>query len=464
MRKLALWVSFVAALSLSVSAVLSYTQQVGGGFQELRSKGIQPTPWYVPPEKFVPLPSVELDGSVAPNTLVNSLEVCGGRGIVQSETSITASGDIVLIAFNDSRGFFCPNRSTLGWGYSLDGGKTFADGGTLPGGRTPWSNGDPWVVTAPDGSFYISGISTNFNGMSVSHGYFDGKGISWSDPVQAIRPGGSIDKEAMAVDQNTGTVFMAYSRSQIIEVVRSEDEGQTWSAGVRPGSNGIGALPLVGPDSTLYVFWLFGWPNPTQFIRFSRSDDGGQSFTAPLNITNVCVVNVPGFSRGQMPAFPMAAIDQSGGDFNGRLYLTWHSSCSGQGEVYLSWSDDYGETWSKPVIVNDDGTFAIQFSPTVSVDEYGTVSVAFYDRRENPGTAITNVYFAQSFDGGATFSENVRLTDTPTNWAATASDITPNLGDYMYSVTAGSDVLVTWSDGRAGHPDAYFTRITPPKK
>src|SRR5262249_23838742 len=113
--------------------------------EEADGDGIQPTPWYVPPEEFVPgaNPTVILDAAIGPNTLVNSRDLCAGRGLVQSETSMTVYGDVIVAAWNDARGFFCANRSTLGWAYSFDGGQTFTDGGTLPGGQRPWSNGDP---------------------------------------------------------------------------------------------------------------------------------------------------------------------------------------------------------------------------------------------------------------------------------------------------------------------------------
>jgi hypothetical protein len=64
-------------------------------------------------------------------------------------------------------------------------------------------------------------------------------------------------------------------------------------------------------------------------------------------------------------------------------------------------------------------------------------------------------------DGGATFSQNIQVADVATTWGAMASDTTPNFGDYITSVSVGTDVLVTWSDGRNGDPDIYFARITP---
>jgi hypothetical protein len=161
-----------------------------------------------------------------------------------------------------------------------------------------------------------------------------------------------------------------------------------------------------------------------------------------------------------MPAFPSVAIDRSGGAFDGRIYVTFHSACSEvAGNIYLASSDDGGQTWTGSFVVDD--VTGIHFSPTVSVDSAGNVNVFFYDRRENPGTSTTNVYFAQSVDGGASFAPNIRVTEVATTWGSAASDITPNFGDYMTSLSLGTDVLITWSDGRSGDPDAYFARLTP---
>jgi hypothetical protein len=252
--------------------------------------------------------------------------------------------------------------------------------------------------------------------------------------------------------------------NQRVELVRSEDQAATWKAPrILPTPGGIGAFPIIDPLGRIYVSWLAGWPSSNQRLVISWSDDYGDTFSPSVEISRVCPFNVAGFSRGQVPAFPSVALDQSGGPTDGRLYVAFHSSCDGVGTAYLTWSDDGGQTWTLPAVVPDDETSAIHFSPTVSVDPVGTVNVFFYDRRDNPGTGITNVYFAQSFDGGVTFEPNILVTDVATNWSATPSDITPNFGDYMSSMSIGTDVLVNWSDGRNGDPDSFFARLSPAK-
>jgi len=136
-----------------------------------------------------------------------------------------------------------------------------------------------------------------------------------------------------------------------------------------------------------------------------------------------------------------------------KLVVAWQVNAS------VAYSDDGGQTWTGSFVVDD--VTGIHFSPTVSVDSAGNVNVFFYDRRENPGTSTTNVYFAQSADGGATFAPNIRVTEVATTWGSIPSDITPNFGDYMTSLSVGTDVLITWSDGRNGDPDSYFARLTP---
>lgn len=438
-----------------------------GEEEEGDGDGIEPAPDYVPPEPFVPgaQKRVGLEAAVGANTLVNSRDLCGGRGNTQSETKFAVYGDVIVAAFNDSRGFYCPNRSTVGWAYSLDGGASFTDGGTLPGGLSVWSNGDPWVVATQDGTFFVSGISHNFVGMSVSRGTITEDGISWGDPVQATFGSSGTDKEALAYDPTTDFLYMVYDvNTARVELVRSEDRGDTWTTPrVLPFPAGIGAFPVIDAGGRIYVFWNNGWPSSSERMLVSYSDDYGDTFSSPVVIAPVCAFNVPGFSRGSVPAFPSVAIDQSGLDFDGRLYLTYHSGCQGPGNAFLTYSDDGGLSWSEPGVVPDDDSGGIHFSPTVSVDANGTVNVFFYDRRDNPGTGITNVYFAQSFDGGDTFEPNILVTEVATNWSATASDITPNMGDYMSSASVGTDVLVNWSDGRSGDPDSYFARISAAK-
>jgi hypothetical protein len=46
----------------------------------------------------------------------------------------------------------CPDQFQLrGWSYSLDSGRTFTDGGRLPGAEV--LGGDPWLAAGPNDTF-----------------------------------------------------------------------------------------------------------------------------------------------------------------------------------------------------------------------------------------------------------------------------------------------------------------------
>src|SRR5438445_770387 len=118
---------------------------------------------------------------------------------------------------------------------------------------------------------------------------------------------------------------------------------------------------------------------------------------------------------------PEIAVDKvPGGPHEGRLYAAWAQPQSivvdatvdfgryGRDfDVWLAHSDDDGVSWSTPIKVNDDGTTADQFFPSLRIDTAGTVHVAFVDRRENPDVAQFDVYYALAVDGR--ISRNVRV-------------------------------------------------------
>lgn len=95
----------------------------------------------------------------------------------QSETSISASGNNVVEAWNDATGFFAgcgsPNykEELTGYGFSSNGGKSFTDLGGLPNGNcssgSRWE-GDPSVGTYSNSGFTYFYISSLYACSSTS--------------------------------------------------------------------------------------------------------------------------------------------------------------------------------------------------------------------------------------------------------------------------------------------------------
>jgi len=403
---------------------------------------------------------VSLDAAVGPNTLVNDRTLCpNGRGLIQSETSIAVAGNVVVAAFNDSRGVCEPDQhAAVGWGFSLDNGDTWTDGGTLPMSRQ-MNNGDPWVGVSPDGqTFYLTGLFNGYQGFGFHRGTVTDTGIDWNFVTVVSFPGVSVlhDKEAIAVNPNTGRIHLTYTRFQggstSIQSTYSDDQGDTWTPQVLVyAGNCQGSFPAI--DGQGNVFVAFQAP---PFIRVYRSLDGGDSFQ-PVATFPFSASGVPFMDRSS--DFPQVAIDTSGLGFNGFVYVVWHSSSGGNTRPMIAHSEDGGDTWTDPIPVNQDDVVSYHWWPSVSVDANGTVNVIYLDRRNNPGTGLTDLFLSQSTDGGYTFTDTL-VTDVTASWQGIMSD--PGFtyaGDYLRGVTQGTSLYAVWPDVRNRDPDVYFSRI-----
>jgi hypothetical protein len=281
------------------------------------------------------------------------------------------------------------------------------------------------------------------------------------------------------------------------------------------GNSGVlqqSSAPAVGPNGAMYVVWQFG---PTfnagystnAAIKVARSLDGGVTFDAPVTVAAINSMRqnpFVGFNRNRINDHPRIAVDTTG-THRGRVYVTYYSAlqpatspgsvdcpgsvpttatCVGQSlirsQAFLSFSDDQGLTWSQPTAIAPlaENTVLKRLWPVVSVEPNGTVDVTYYESREqdaqngsvctvrvsrNPliyrtgdAHSLVNTFWVQSHDGGVTFSAPLRVSSATSDWCTTVSDVTPNFGDYIGSVSAIGRVLSTWADGRNGVPDTFY--------
>jgi hypothetical protein len=181
----------------------------------------------------------------------------------------------------------------------------------------------------------------------------------------------------------------------------------------------------VGSAGQVYVAWADRGTNDT-IVR--RSLDGGLTWDQAVQ-ANSGSVRHPGIDRLRtcesgsfrptlngdirMLAQAWMAVDTSGGPFNGNIYLVWaHDPPGGvdNSDVYFTRSNNGGVTWAPEMPVGG-GTPTDQFEPFVEVSGTGTVSIAWYDRRNDPNNLGVDVYTTFSTDGGATLGPPLTLTD-----------------------------------------------------
>lgn len=287
------------------------------------------------------------------NTVANDTTGDHAAG-TQSENTIVAFGRFVVAGWNDS---FDPGgpRSFSGYGYSVDGGRTWKDGGILPHGTDDQLLGDPSLAVDAKGNVYYAQLYARPGvalAVAVSRGRFMNDVLVFEKASVAALPTGrgQLDKEWIAVDKRTGMLYVSYtnfleSGGNQIEIVRSSDQGQTWTAPFVlsdvAAESVQGSRPAVGPNGELYVVYtVTDLTNFTDHMRILRSDDHGRSFGPRVNIgeragsaglsTNF-VSGPPGFNRGFGVEFPSIAVNH-GGERKGTVYVAWNEAVDWQAD------------------------------------------------------------------------------------------------------------------------------------
>src|SRR2546421_1465530 len=230
------------------------------------------------------------------------------------------------------------------------------------------------------------------------------------------------DKPMITADQNVSSPFRdnvyiawdAASGGSIgggVRLATSTDHGATFSTTRVDDPSGpgrsIGASPAVGPNGEVYVAWNDYASNA---IVFNSSSDGGRTWAQPETISRKTLpfdIRIPAESFRGALVYPSLDVDRSSGIHRGRIYCSWMDlTAANTTDIFISYSDNNGATWSAAASVTDQFLFAVdRFNHWMSVDPVtGDVNVAFYDtRNDTTGSRYqTDYYLARSTDGGST--------------------------------------------------------------
>lgn len=352
----------------------------------------------------------------------------------------------------------------VGIGYSFDRGSTWVD--TLFEGTNYYRDSDPGLTCDKYGNFYA--VILNYEDIGDSNALVvfrssDG-GISWEGPFIAVGPSYSNfeDKELITCDRTdspySGNLYISWTRfwEQNIYLVRSIDQGITWSQPVRVSalSGTQWSVPCVDKDGNVHVFWVdYNYPA----ILHDVSVDGGLTFGQD-NI--VQYIDQPDRTlNGNILTFsyPVPVCDiypQS--PFYGTIYVIYmDTGPGGDPDIFLTKSIDGGSNWTQRLRVNDDstGNGLDQFHPWACVDSTGVLTVIFYDRRLYSDNWKFDLFLTQSFDGGESFTPNIRVTTV---------SIDPNdfragvIGEYIGLDSFDGIPFPLWTDTRNSNQDAFF--------
>ncbi len=127
-------------------------------------------------------------------------------------------------------------------------------------------------------------------------------------------------------------------------------------------------------------------------------------------------------------------------------------------DVMFSQSGDGGATWSQPLRVNSNleggsAPLTDQFEPAVASDRSGRIAICFYDRRNDPNNFRTDRYCASSLNGTSWTNKRITILQFPTVVSQDVLVAPDYMGDYD---TLASDVL----DSNAGFVGGFASNLT----
>ena len=425
--------------------------------------------------------------SVAFGTNVDVSNECGP----QSETYITLNtANPRNLAAGSNEIFRLPMRGY----FSKDGGKSWG-GVDLPLPPPIGTNGvdfgsDPTLAFDSSGNLYYGyivvffGNGNGINGTEMAVARSTDGGKTYPSVNFFSFSGGSDhfnDKPMITADANPASpfrdnVYIAWdaasggSAAGGIRVARSSDHGATFTVNRADDPKGpgraIGTIPFVGTNGELYVAWNDYGANT---IAFNRSFDGGVTWDKQSVVASKVLpfdIRIPAESFRGALVYPTCDVDRSSGSHRGRLVCSWMDlTGNGTTDIFASFSDDKGATWSLPSPVTDQLPFAVdRFYNWISIDPTnGVVNISFYDTRNDTTGAryMTDTYLTRSGNGGATFGPNVRVSTVSSNehdcdgvFPCTSINYGNQQGDYEGIVAYGGVAHPIWTDSRRNQEPA----------
>lgn len=265
---------------------------------------------------------------------------------------------------------------------------------------------------------------------------------NWTKIIHLSNNGTISQGPRLAADGNN--LYAIWEESQNggnrIIFARSTDQGNTFSklvnltTGIRIDSE----TPNIAVfQKNVYVVWTDDSKGNFD-IFFTKSTDGGNTFSKPLNLSNN-----PGLSYQ-----PSISIDE-----NNTVYIVWTDNSQGNYNILFAKSVDNGDTFTKPIALGN--TNGVSNFPSITTLGNNTVYIVWSHKNNtdfNPSntqnqTQTYDVFFTRTFDRGNTISKPVNLSEDPANSQSP-----------VVAVSGRDNVYVLWTDNSIGTYETFFTR------
>ena len=367
---------------------------------------------------------------------------------------------------------------------SYDAGQNWSDAAVHPHASSSFGSADPSMVFDHLGNLFLTYVDYNFllDSGSVYIQKSTNGGLDWSELTEVINIHSdagkkAIDRPWIRINRTTGptqgyiyvTTMNAKGASSPFNpyLSRSTDGGISWDAWRYIDTTG----------------WLSGsfisQPMPTADVS--------------ANGTLHCVYPSWVLTQQLLPQFILASLDSETDDFTyhsvyatdknasdelskkgyliranpadeNHLVFIFLSTPHGDADVYFTESANAGASWSEPIRVNDDpvANGKMQDMLWADFDEDGDLVVCWRDRRNVVDTGYTvasEIWGATLWKDSADFSANYRISDT---LVAYDSVLAKSGNDFMCIVLQSDTLNAVWGDTRDGKLNIWFKRMQLP--
>jgi BNR repeat-like domain len=253
---------------------------------------------------------------------------------------------------------------------------------------------------------------------------------------------------------------------------RTRDGGRSWSSpsAIYSGNDEAqeNQLLMTAGGVLLDVFVegssLPGTPHPPPLlvkIRVIRSTDQGQTWSAPIDATQFTYTNAvdPG-TGSQLRFFGQDITAAAAGN---ALYVAWFEAHTEFSTILVARSEDAGLHWRAPQVVVREKAEA--FLPTLAAAGDASVGLLWFDFRHftpQSSALTTDVWFSSSRDRGLHWTEQHAAGPFDLR-SAPAARFGPFLGDYMGLCGLPDGVAAVFiqakPQSRNGTTDVFFSHI-----
>ncbi len=321
----------------------------------------------------------------------------------------------------------------------------------------PTGQFDPQIVVDPlNQTVYASWLQNNKRDIVVARSLDYGRTWSFS---WAQRGREETDKPVLAV--RGADVYVGFNREERFLVSASHDAGQTFrtflvNPNAEPGSSLAGGA-AIDPSGNVF----FGWTayareqsraRPAS-IYISRSTDGGRNWSTLLLDQSSAPPECErqGCENGFLGAQIALASDTAGA-----LYALWNAGSvnGGSERIYFSSSTTAGSTWSARSSVSRAAQGVEHAFPAIVAGGPGDVRIAWMDTRSrepgHPDHPLWNTFYRASTNGGATWGDEVRLSQSVRTFSyIDSSGFRFPFGDYFeLALDSDGNTHAVWGEGQ----------------